>query len=248
MEKAKTYRTVTLQIKGEKITAEKLRNSIGAFYGLIDEIASEVSGHRKPIRWIVTVKRGSIFLTNEAEPIRELSPTMTDMIFESIKKGVSSLEKDAIRPPHFSDRALEFLQDLASIPKERTNGLTAINIRVETKSLKLTPKVILNVDSILGVYSKALGSIEGRLSTISERGTLKFIVYDSLTDKAIRCNINDDLLLEATKGFRKRVYVYGLISYDKNGTPKSINAQELRVFPEKEKLPSALEICGILEA
>jgi hypothetical protein len=102
--------------------------------------------------------------------------------------------------------------------------------------------------SSLGVYSKALGSVEGRLSTISERGALKFIVYDSLTDKPIRCNISDDLLFEATKGFRKRVYVYGLISYDKNGTPKSINVQDLKVFQEREKLPSAFEICGILEA
>jgi hypothetical protein len=247
MEKAKGYRTVTLQIKGEKITAEKLRHSIGAFYGLIDEIASEVAGQRKPIQWIVTTRKGSIILTNEVDPIKDLSPSVIDMIFENINKGVSSLEREDARPMYFSDRALEFLQELASIPKERSNGLTEINIKVEAKSHKLTPKIILNIDSILGVYSKALGSIEGRLSTISERGTLRFILYESLTDKAIRCNISDELLPEAMKGFRKRAYVYGLINYDKNGSPKSINVQDLRVFPEREKLPSAFEICGILE-
>ena len=248
MNKTRKSRIVTLNIKGEKITAEKLKNSIGAFYGLIDEIASDVSGQRKPIKWIVRVKKGSIILMNEAEPVRELSPTVTDMIFESIRRGVDSLGREPVRPAHFSDRALEFLQDLASIPKERSNGLEAISITVETKSYELTPHVIANVDSILGVYSKALGSIEGRLSTLSERGGLKFIVYDSLSDKPIRCNITDDLLFEATKAFGKRIYVYGLISYDKNGIAKNISVQELRIFKEREKLPSAFEICGILEA
>ena len=247
MNKTKKYRMVTLNIKGDRISAEKLRNSIGAFYGFIDEVASEVSGQRKPIRWIVRVRKGSIVLINEPEIIRELSPNVTETIFESIKRGVDSLGKEAVRPAYFSDRALEFLQDLASIPKERTNGLEAISITVETKSYKLTPNVIANVDSILGVYSKALGSVEGRLSTLSERGGLKIIVYDSLSDKPIRCDIMEELLFEATKAFGKRVYVYGLISYEKNGNPKSIRVQELKMF-EKEKLPSAYEICGILGA
>jgi hypothetical protein len=247
MNKTKKYRMVTLNIKGDRISAEKLRSSIGAFYGFIDEVASEVSGQRKPIRWIVRVRKGSIVLINEPEIIRELSPNVTETIFESIKRGVDSLGKEAVRPAYFSDRALEFLQDLASIPKERTNGLEAISITVETKSYELTPHVIANVDSILGVYSKALGSVEGRLSTLSERGGLKIIVYDSLSDKPIRCDITEELLFEATKAFGKRVYVYGLISYDKNGNPKSIRVQELKMF-EKEKLPSAYEICGILEA
>jgi len=248
MHKAKRYRTLTLNIKGEKITAEKLRSSIGSFYAFIDEVASEVSGQRRPIRWIVRVKKGSIILINEPEIVRDLSPKVTDAIFESIKRGVDSLGKEAIRPAHFSDRALEYLQDLASIPKERTNGLEAISIKVETKSYKLTPYVIANVDSILGVYSKAFGSIEGRLSTLSERGGLKFIVYDSLTDKPIRCDISEEFFIEATKAIRKRVYVYGLISYDKNGVPKSIRVDELRAFPERDKLPSAFDVCGILGA
>jgi hypothetical protein len=248
MEKAKKYRTISLRIKGEKITADKLRSSIGAFYALIDEIASEVSGQRKPIKWIVSVRKGSINLINEPEIVRDLSPKVTDEIFASIKRGIPSLEKNAIRPAHFSDRALEYLQDLASIPKERTNGLEAISIKVETKSYKITPHVIANVDSILGVYSKSFGSIEGRLSTLSERGSLKFIVYDSLTDKPIRCDITEELFIEATKAIRNRVYVYGLISYDKNGIPKSIRVQELKTFRDRIELPSAFDVCGILGA
>lgn len=165
MNKIKKHKMITLKLQGDKITAENLRYSIGAFYGFIDEIATEVSGKRKPIRWIVRVRKGSIVFINEPEIMEELSPKITDEIFESVQGGIDSLEKNATRPAHFSDKALEYLQDLASISsKARKNGLEGISVTVDRKPHKLTAHVIANVDFILGVYSKALGSIEGRLS------------------------------------------------------------------------------------
>lgn len=248
MNEPKKYKTVTLKIKGDRIPADKLRKSIGVFYGFIDEVASEVSGQKKPIRWIVRVKKGSIVLANEAEVDGRISLGVRNRIFESIEQGIDSLEKEATRPAHFSDRALEFLQDLASISKGKGNGLGPISITVEKKPHKLTPHTVANVDSILGVYSKALGSVEGRLQTLSERSGLKFYVYDSLSDKPIRCDVDEDLRDEATNAFGKRVYVYGLMSYDKNGIAKSIRVQEIKIFKGADELPSAFEICGILEA
>lgn len=247
MNKNKRHRIITLKLQGDKITSDKLRYSIGAFYGFMDEIATEVSGKRKPIKWIVRVRKGSIVFINEPEMMEELSPKVTEEIFESVERGIDSLEKEALRPIHFSDKALEYLQDLASIPsKTRKDGLEGISITIDRKPRKLTSHVIANVDSILGVYSKALGSIEGKLSTLSERGGLKYFVYDSLTDKPIRCHITEDFILDATRAFGKRIYVYGLISYDKNGNPKSVKVQEMKIFEDREKLPSAMEVCGIL--
>jgi hypothetical protein len=248
MIKDKKHKVISLKLEGDKITSDKLRSSIGNFYGFVDEVASEISGRKKPIKWIVRVKKGSIILANEPEIAENLNPAITDRIFESIKIGIESLEKVAHRPLSFSDRALEYLQGLAAIPKGRSNGLTGIHISIDRKPHKLTSHVIANVDSILGVYSKALGSIEGKLQTISERGGYKFIVYDSLSDKPVRCDIDEDLILEATRAFGKRIYVYGVISYDKNGVPKSIRVQEFKVFKERETLPSAFEVCGILGA
>jgi len=247
MNKDNKHRTITLKLEGEKITSDKLRNSIGAFYGFVDEVASEISGRRKPIRWIVRVRKGCIVLVNEPEIVGQLSPKVTTTIFETIEKGIDSLEREAQRPNFFSDRALEYLQELASIPKVRgTNGLTGIRISVDRKPHNLTTHTVANVDSLLGVYSQAFGSIEGKLSTLSERGGFKFIVYDSLTDKPIRCIITEEMILEATRAFGKRVYVFGMINYDKYGVPKSIKVQELKMFEEEKKLPTAFEICGIL--
>jgi hypothetical protein len=246
MSKLKQYKTITLKLQGEKITAEKLRSSIGAFYGFVDEVASQVSGVKKPIKWIVTIKKGSIILTNEPELIENLSPQVQRNIFENIQKGIDTLKKEAERPPFYTDRALEYLETLASIPHGRGNGLTGIDISIDRDKYPLTKEVLAHVDSLLGVYSKALGSIEGKLQTLSERGGLKFIVYDALTDKGVRCYVAEELMPDATRAFGKRVYVYGMIHYDNKGNPKTIKVEELRIFEEEKKIPTALEICGIL--
>lgn len=246
MNKLKHYKTITLKLKGDRITAEKLRSSIGAFYGFVDEVASEISGRKKPIKWIVRIKKGSIVLTNEPELMEDLSPQMQDNIFEKIQTGIDALEKEAERPPFYTDKALEYLEVLASIPQGRSNGLTGIEISIDRDKHSLTKEILLNVDTLLGVYSKALGSIEGKLQTLSERGGLKFIVYDALTDRGVRCYITEELMPDAARAFSKRVYVYGMIHYDNRGNPKTIKVEELRIFEDRKNIPTAFEICGIL--
>lgn len=105
--------------------------------------------------------------------------------------------------------------------------------RLEDKMKSITDLQIF--DTLLGVHTKAMGSIEGRLQSITERSGLRVSVYDSLTDKAIHCYINDDLMQEAMKAFGKRVNVFGMISYDKAGNPKRIKVEEMFVLDVIEK-------------
>ncbi len=242
MDKSKT---ITLDLGGDRITADKLRRSLDSFYGFIDEVASEVTNTKKPIRWIVRVRKGSIVLVNEPEYVEEVSPIIDAKIFDTIEKGVKVLEKKAERPAYFSDRALERLQDLASLVT-RSNGLEKIRIRVDKDRHVLTQHVVANVQSILGVYSRALGSIEGKLETISERGRRRMVVYDSLTDKAITCDVSEDMMSEVIKCFGKRVNVFGMVSYDENGIAKRIRAEEVAPLNEHEKPVSLLSLCGSL--
>lgn len=243
--------TITLKLKGDRITADKLRKSIDAFYGLMDEVVTEVSGKKKPIKWIVSVRKGSIILTSEPEIVGELPPLITDEIFATLEKGVKSLEKKASRPERFTDKALIYLQDLASIPEAKGNGLDMISIEVNKKSHVLTKHVVANVDSLLGEYSHALGSIEGRLETISERGGNKLFVYESLMNRGILCYVNEEIMLKVLdpKYFGKRVSVSGMISYDKDGAPKRIRVADIEdivVLNERGHSDSILKLCGVL--
>lgn len=235
---------IKLYISGEKITSDKLRASMSAFYGILDEVGFEITNKRKPITWIVSVESGSMSLVNEPST-NGLPPQTINEVVSSVSDGIDTLEKRGERPPYFNDRALEFASDLASIPS-RKNGLNKIEIIVGHKHHILTAHTSANVDELLAIYGRALGSVEGRLSTISERHGLKIHVYDRLTDRAIRCQVDDEMLEEITHAFGKRVYVYGLISYGKDKFPRSIKVEEIKVFPDKDKIPSAMEVCGIL--
>lgn len=237
--------TISLELDGDRISADKLKHSINVFFSLTDEIANEVSGKKKPIDWIVSVKSGSINLISHPVP-KDIDAKLIPKIVNAIGSGLDMLEKSSKTPPYFSEKALELAQELATIPDIKGNGLSRICVRANNIQHNLTPKTVANVDSLLGYHTKALGSIEGKLQAISERGDLRFTVYDSLTDKGIRCNIKEELRSEATKAFGKRVYIFGIIRYAHNGQPKSIQVEEIKVFPENDKLPTALDICGIL--
>jgi hypothetical protein len=238
---------ITLKLEGDRINSEKLKNSVNSFYGFVDEIASQVFSRRKPINWIVKVKEGSIDLINEAEISRGLDQSMQDKVFSLIGDGIDILNKEARIPPNYNERALTYLQELASIPDIHRNGLERIDILIDKEIYSLSKHIAANVDALLGVKNKSFGSIEGILHTLSDRRGKIFVVYDSLNDKGIRCTIDDDEIMDkAVEAFGKRVYVYGVISYDKVGNPKNIKAEELRVFKDNKDLPTAMDVCGIL--
>lgn len=242
----KKTKHISFKISGEKITADRLRRGIGDFYSLLEEISTEVSGSKKSIKWVVSVKSGSIEFVTSPEPVKG-KQDFSNEIISAFGKGLSSLENSPKRPKYFTDKALESVEDLAFLPK-KGNGLSGITIYIERKPHELTLQSAANVDEILGARAKSLGSIEGKLLTISQRGSSKFYVYNSIDDKPVKCNVGDDLFNEAMEAFGRRVNVFGVIRYGKDGTVKSISAEEINVFPEKEKIPTASDVCGILGA
>ena len=90
------------------------------------------------------------------------------------------------------------------------------------------------------------GSVEGSLQVLSERGSLHLVVYEPISDRPIRCYINEDLLNNSRDAFGKRVEIFGDIRYRPDGTPRSIKAEEIATFPDVGDLPSVADVEGIL--
>jgi len=244
MNDSKNIKTITLKIEGENISAEKFKRSVLYFYSLLDEVTCEITGKRKAIQWFVNVKKGSIVLASRGVSLGKDRNVPGQVLF-AVKDGLETIKKEPKRPEYFSEKALDLFLDLGSLA-EKTNGIKDVKIIVDRKTFKFTTKALNNVDTILGYAGKAYGSIEGRIHTLSERGGLKILIDDDLTHKSIRCNMPEDLLSEAMDAFRKRVYVSGRINYDNDGQPKSIKAEEIKIFPDKKTLPTFSDVCGIL--
>jgi hypothetical protein len=90
------------------------------------------------------------------------------------------------------------------------------------------------------------GTLEGRLLVLSAQGGFSIHVVDPLTDRGVRCSLEEPLFEVAVRAFRKRVAVSGLIHYRQDGQPNLIEVEELFVFPERSALPTAEEVHGIL--
>ncbi len=68
------------------------------------------------------------------------------------------------------------------------------------KKLAVTSKSADFLKKNLGAQRNALGSIEGKLSTISERQTFQFVVFDALSDRGVNCFVPETKFKEASRG------------------------------------------------
>ena len=90
------------------------------------------------------------------------------------------------------------------------------------------------------------GTVEGVLDVVSVHNGYEFCVSEVLYGKTIKCFVSESLLDKALRYFKKRVEVDGLIRYDKNGFPKSVEATNMVEFPSPEEIPHFSELKGIL--
>jgi hypothetical protein len=247
MKKTTTIKdTVTLEIAGDKITAEKFSNSVRTFFDMIDEVATRVTGRYKAIDWIISVKSGSIGLCATAEPIKVSKKDALKTV-RAIERGIKAISKKSRkRPEYFSNTALEKLYHLGHIVGFGDKGISQMVIRTNGESHELSPSSVSYVSDILKMPTAAYGTIDGALLALNVRGKPRFSIYETLSQKEVRCFFEDELYGDVIAAIRKRVSVYGLISYHRSGEPASVEIKNLTVFPEQSELPQFRDIIGLL--
>ncbi len=243
-DKQNTPKTIIVEIDGPRITAEKFTYGIRTFFKLIEDVALNITGKQKAIDWIVSVKPGSITLCATPES-SEISPEVVNETIAAIGYGIESISQKEIRPPHFSDNALEDLFNLGNLAGLGDQGIDKIRIKINGKQNELSPHTVAYVDKILGVSSEAYGTIDGKLLAINLHGTWKFSIYDEVTNKEIKCRFDEEMYDEVIAGIRKRVSVYGLIKYRRNGEPANVEIESFRIFPEDGELPKFKDMIGL---
>ena len=236
---------LTLEIDGPQITAEKFELGVRSFLAIIKNVATTFLGHPKGVRWLVDVESGSVKLNFTPQPVKAPVNAIPSTL-DTIENGFVLLESGSTRPPHFSDKALKQAHILASISDVEGTEIDRVRVWRNGKPNPISTKTLVHVDSIIATDSRDWGTIEGRLSVLSERGGLRFTVYDPVTNKAIRCHFDETLLDDAINAFRQRVSVCGLIRYRSDGQPISIKVDKFFVLPRPETLPRIEDVRGIL--
>jgi hypothetical protein len=243
--KGKTDKTLTLKLEGDEVPAERFVRSVSAFLGLVSDVADNVTHTERAFRWLVGVRAGSLIV--DFRPVaQKAESSFIPTTIRAINDGVELLEKRAERPLYWSDVALKRAKELADLVDPTTRGVEQIMIRADRSSRRVTRRTSAHVEALIGTEVKALGTIEGRLRTVTEGGGLHIVVQDALTLNNIRCYIKDEQTEELLGAFRRRVAVYGEVRYRKDGQPLSIDVQEFRILKEQHELPKAKDVRGIL--
>ena len=230
------------------MTPEDFKKAVHAFVELLTNVTDDTSKGSKKPQWTMSVREGSSVLVARAVPDIETRKTAREAV-KRVKSGVTKIEKGRFNFADLPPRALYAVQELASLPaKVNRIGITSLTIGNGTgKRLPVTSKSADFLKKTLGAQKSSIGSIEGRLSTISERGTFQFVVFDALSDRGVNCFVPSDKFREAHAAFGRRVSVFGIIRYDKDGRALSIQVEKIRILKDLVDLPPIAHFRGILK-
>jgi hypothetical protein len=245
---------MTLELDGADVTPERFQRAIRAFFGMVGEVTKSVCEGKPRVEWRVQVKKGSNLIG--MSPVPGFRPETVGLIASTVREGLASLDADGLSPPphfnspplHFNDAALRHVHELADIVIAKTPQDFSIRLWTKKQSLPVTDRLAASSTLLLTGQVEDYGSIDGRLQTLSERGALRFVIYETLSDRGVPCFIEPEQWDAAMSGFRKRVEVYGLIKYRLDGVPVSIKVDEIVHFPAREDVPDFNEVHGILRA
>lgn len=236
-------KSLELYLKKSKIASSDLRKAINYFYNFIEEITNSITVKKSVIKWEVEVKEGSARFISEPEAQEIEYYDRIPYIYAALHDGFTSLTTEARRPAGYTDYALETLKEFILL---KNNGLDC-EVKIDNQVLPTDGNIIININEILGYKEEAFGSIEGRLDTITARQGLKVILYESLTNRAIRCYIEEKMLGNAFDIFRKKVYVFGVLRYNVKGEAISIQVKQIEPFRDPNSIPTFRDMYGFLK-
>lgn len=115
-----------------------------------------------------------------------------------------------------------------------------------SQTVEISAKASANIDQLLKIRKRSIGSIEGTLETISVHGKPRIIVYLGRTRKAVTCRFDGEGLLDqATSLLRRRVVVSGIVHSNAKGEPMRVDAEHIRALRRNDELPSIAEMGGM---
>lgn len=177
--------TITFALTGE-VSLEDFASAIARFRGLVDALTSEVAGGG--IEWLVTgLESGSALATIQGVPTKAEAYSQVEAVVRAYGAVGQALERNEAVPfsPRVAKPAAQF-RDLL--------GNRVQSVRFETAETEaVIVATVLPGDRArpAGPIAPAAGAVEGRIQTVSNRGSLRFTLYDLLDDRAISCYLRE---------------------------------------------------------
>ncbi len=242
--KKKETTPLVLRIEGTRITAERFLRAVDNFFNLLRNVADDISGQKGAVTWIVSAEKGSQVLTATPEADEQVVANV-QLIAKKIHNGFCEIEKGSSRPEAFSDTALRHARELASVVGNGDGDISRVLLIYDKQSNAISQKTSTHVGDILGARKTEDGSVEGRVTVLSDKKRFNVYIDDTLTGHSVRCtprNIDEQELINA---FRSRITAIGTVHFRRDGAPVRIEVDRIRVLGKRDELPSFEDVRGI---
>lgn len=248
MDDAFADRALPLHFDGRRITLSDLMETASRVLSILREVDARTTGSEQgSLDWVIRdLRSGSAILEIMAEPKGEATPIWAaPLVVRRFKEGMSRIVATGERPEYFTEYAMRRAYELTAMLDP--NGIEALHIGLNGDTVVLQPGMKKAVrDALEGRY-RAIGTIEGRIDSLSAHEEPYFCtLYTLLSNEPVRCYFGPELLDDVYENFRARVVVRGTLNTRANGEVTSMRLQGLERLPSDDELPTVDEIIGIL--
>jgi hypothetical protein len=235
---------LTLEIDAN-VTPEQFMAAARAFFGSIEETAKSIAPEGIAPKWRVQVSEGSNLVA--LEPMPTTPPAVIEAVLTRFDKGVRQLAEGNLEASRLPEAALKHLKTLSELSEVRKNRVP-MKLWVRRRPVPVGDEIARVIREDWRTDYRDYGSVEGRLTVIQDGATIQLLLKDEWLKQTVRCYVPEEKLSEAFAAFRKRVEVFGVIHFRRNGTPISVDVERIEPLPDDSELPTAEDVRGILKA
>ena len=239
--------TLRLQIKGQKgrISLLTFLTATASTLRMLEELDLAISGVPKgSLEWFVTdLSMGSLTVQMDSRS-RFMEKRYDSDVTEAFLGAMRLIEGQGGVPPYLSEFGMRQARKLVRVIGH--DGADGLSVQALNQTVEVTERASEGVAVLTRIRRRAIGSVEGKLETISiHGGRPRFIAYHSRTHKAITCKITSDTLLsEAKEALGRRVRALGTVSSNAMGEPLRVEVKDIHVLRRDEELPHREQIRG----
>lgn len=207
---------MTIALTGE-IWIGDFDDAFGRFRALVEALTAEIAPGT-PIHWVIAaLEYGSAIATVRGSSPQEFVPKIEEVVVAFERVG-HALETNAEVP--FSPRVVQ----PARLLRDSVTGRVQ-SIRLETPDVEsvIVAEAIAKIVPLYKSIPPAPGAVEGRIQTVSNRGSLRFTLYDLVDDRAISCYVREGEQEQLRDLWGRLVIVEGRIKRDPvSGKPATV--------------------------
>jgi hypothetical protein len=227
--------TLTLALAGDDIPLAEFVAAVSRFRTIVEALTADVATG-SGIEWVLTaLDYSSAITTVRGQTARADSEGQVQKVIRAYEEVGDAAERGT--PIPYSPRVG---QEVAALTSLINGHIKSIRLETAERAIILfTPPPTGAAGGgrpLVPGDGGSYGAVEGRVQTLTNRGALRFTLYDTLNDRAVSCYLaegRDAIMLDV---WGKRAIVEGWVQRDPlTGRPLSVRrVSEITVLPENE--------------